>query len=162
MAVGEASAPAAEDEASTMPRIESRQAFGLMEQRFPGTHADSTGARVVFLASDGQPVITAENRAVTGMFVTEASDGPQVSGAVGPFQAGAVSKDGSTAYSTVAFTERADDLADRSRQHLEDAVDRARPSASASRCRPRRARSSRSSGWATEPTCWASPRAARS
>ncbi|MCT9075742.1 MMPL family transporter [Streptomyces fulvoviolaceus] len=121
-------APAAEDQTETMPGIESQQAFDLLEQRFPGTNADGASARVVFVAPDGQKITSAAHRAVIEKFVSEAADGSQVSSAVDPFQAKAVSKDASTAYSTVSFTEKADDLTDTSKSHLETAIGQARDS----------------------------------
>ena len=124
--VGAATAPAAPDEASSMSGIESQKAFDLLEQRFPGSTADGAGARVVFVAPDGQKVTATDSRAAIDRFVTEAADGSQVSGAVNPFQAKAVSKDATTAYSTVSFKAKADDLTDTTKKHLEDAIDQAR------------------------------------
>ncbi|MEU6257083.1 MMPL family transporter [Streptomyces sp. NPDC047043] len=123
-----ATAPAAEDRTDSMPGIESQKAFDLLEQRFPGTTANGASSRVVFVAPGGQKVTATANRTVIEKFVKEAADGSQVSGAVDPFQAQAVSKDGSTAYSTVSFNTRADDLTDAGRKHLETAIDRARDS----------------------------------
>ena len=123
---GAATAPAAEDQGETMPGIESQKAFDLLEQRFPGTNANGASARVVFIAPDGQKLAATGNRAVIEKFVAEAGDGSQVSGAVDPFKAGAVSKDGATAYSTVSFSAKADDLTDTSKKHVEAAVEQAR------------------------------------
>ncbi|MFJ4787858.1 MMPL family transporter [Streptomyces sp. NPDC088794] len=125
---GAVTAPAAEDQNQTMPGIESQQAFDLLEQRFPGTEADGASARVVFVAPAGQKVTGAGHRSAIEAFVSEAADGSQVSGAVDPFRAKAVSADGTTAYSTVSFTEKADDLTDTAKRHLETAIDRARES----------------------------------
>jgi putative drug exporter of the RND superfamily len=125
---GAATAPAAEDTSDSMPGIESQRAFDLLEQRFPGTAANGASSRVVFVAPGGQKVTAAGNRAVIERFVSEAADGSQVSGAVDPFKAQAVSEDGSTAYSTVSFGDKADDLTDASKKHLESAVARARAS----------------------------------
>ncbi|MEV7978169.1 MMPL family transporter [Streptomyces sp. NPDC086519] len=119
-------APAAADEGFTMPGIESQKAFDLMEKRFPGTTADAATARIVFIAPSGEKVTAAGNRAAIEKLVDEAADGSQVSGAVGPFQAKAVSKDGTTAYATVSFKAKADDLTDTSKKHLERAIDQAR------------------------------------
>ncbi|MER5433319.1 MMPL family transporter [Streptomyces sp. NPDC002588] len=123
-----AAAPAVEDPGSSMPGIESQKAFDLMEQRFPGTNAEGASARVVFVAPDGQKVTAAGHRAAIETFVAEAADGSQVSGAADPFQVKAVSADGSTAYSTVSFKEKADDLTDTAKGHLRTAIDKARAS----------------------------------
>ncbi|WP_158104693.1 MMPL family transporter [Streptomyces milbemycinicus] len=123
---GAVQAPAAPDEGSSMPGIESQKAFDLMEQRFPGAKADGASARIVFVAPDGQKITAAGNRAVIEKAVGEAADGTQVAGAVGPFQAKAVSKDASTAYATVTYKVKADDLTDASKKTLEDAIGQAR------------------------------------
>ena len=127
-AVGFAAAqpPTAADEGFTMPGIESQKAFDLLEQRFPGTAADGASARIVFIAPSGEKVTAGARKKAVEKLVDEAVDGSQVAAAVDPFQAKAVSKDGRTAYVTVSFTAKADDLTDASRQHLERAVDQAR------------------------------------
>ncbi|MFF1681435.1 MMPL family transporter [Streptomyces sp. NPDC058256] len=126
--LGAATAPAAPDASNSMPGIESQKAFDLMEQRFPGSTADGANARIVFVAPDGQKVTSSENRAVIEKFVAEASDGSQVASAVSPFQAKAVSEDASTAYSTVTYTAKADDLTDAAKNTLKAAVKEAQGS----------------------------------
>ncbi|MFD4557804.1 MMPL family transporter [Streptomyces sp. NPDC058469] len=121
-----AKAPAAPDDGFTMPGIESQRAFDLLEQRFPGTAADGASARIVFVAPNGGKVTATENRAAIEKLVTEAADGSQVASAVDPFAAKAVSKDTSTAYSTVTFKVKADDLTGAAKTHLERAIDTAR------------------------------------
>ncbi|MDX3229020.1 MMPL family transporter [Streptomyces sp. ME19-01-6] len=123
---GAAKAPAAPDTGDSMPGIESQRAFDLMDQRFPGAKADGASARIVFVAPDGQQVTTADNRAAVEKVVHEVADGPQVAGAVNPFRARAVSKDAGTAYATVTYKVKADDLTDASKKTLEDAVRQAR------------------------------------
>ncbi|WP_043260195.1 MMPL family transporter [Streptomyces hokutonensis] len=119
-------APAAPDDGFTMPGIESQKAFDLLEQRFPGTAADGASARIVFVAPNGEKVTATENKAAIEKLVTEAADGSQVASAVDPFAAKAVSKDASTAYSTVTFKVKADDLTGAAKTHLERAIDTAR------------------------------------
>ncbi|MDV9172100.1 MMPL family transporter [Streptomyces sp. W16] len=119
-------APAAPDDGFTMPGIESQKAFDLLEQRFPGTAADGANARIVFVAPNGEKVTATENRAAIEKLVTEAADGSQVASAVDPFAAKAVSADASTAYSTVTFKVKADDLTGAAKTHLERAIDTAR------------------------------------
>lgn len=125
---GAATAPAAPDASNSMPGIESQKAFDLMEQRFPGSTADGANARIVFVAPAGQKVTSSENRAVIEKFVAEASDGSQVASAVSPFQAKAVSEDASTAYSTVTYTAKADDLTDAAKNTLKAAIKEAQGS----------------------------------
>lgn len=50
----------------------------------------------------------------------------QVGRATGPFQADAVSEDGSTAYATVTFEVKAKDVGDAAKQDLEEAVEEGR------------------------------------
>ncbi|MFE2889415.1 MMPL family transporter [Streptomyces sp. NPDC059272] len=119
-------APAAPDDGFTMPGIESQRAFDLLEQRFPGTAADGASARIVFVAPSGEKVTASDNRAAIEKLVTEAADGSQVASAADPFTARAVSKDGTTAYSTVTFEVKADDLTGAAKTHLERAIDTAR------------------------------------
>ncbi|MFJ3895907.1 MMPL family transporter [Streptomyces sp. NPDC090083] len=119
-------APAAPDDGFTMPGIESQRAFDLLEQRFPGTAADGASARIVFVAPNGEKVTATDHRAAIEKLVTEAADGSQVASAVDPFTARAVSEDATTAYSTVTFTVKADDLTGTAKTHLERAIDTAR------------------------------------
>ncbi|NEB00338.1 MMPL family transporter [Streptomyces sp. SID13726] len=124
--LGALKAPAASDDEFSMPGIESQKAFDLMEQRFPGATADGATARVVFVAPDGQKVTAAGNRKAVEDTVGDLADGSQVASAVDPFQAKAVSKDGTTAYATVTYKVGASDLTDASKAQLEKAIEDAR------------------------------------
>ncbi|MGV9940741.1 MMPL family transporter [Streptomyces sp. NPDC003401] len=124
--LGALKAPGAADEQFSMPGIESQKAFDLLEQRFPGTSADGATARVVFVAPDGQKVTAAGNRRAVEDTVAGLADGPQVASAADPFQARAVSEDGSTAYATVTYEVAANELTDDSRTRLERALTDAR------------------------------------
>ncbi|MFG2951017.1 MMPL family transporter [Streptomyces adustus] len=127
--LGAAKAPASSDDnTSFMPGIEAQKAFDLIGERFPGASADGAAARIVFIAPDGQKVTSVANRAAVEKLVAEAADGPQVAGVVDPFTAKSVSKDGSTAYTTVDFKVAAGDLSDTDRAQLQSAVDEARDS----------------------------------
>jgi RND superfamily putative drug exporter len=125
---GAATAAAAPDTDNSMPGIESQKAFDLMDQRFPGSNAHGANARVVFVAPGGEKVTATENRAAIEKFVGEVADGSQVASAADPFQAQAVSEDASTAYATVTYEAKPDDLTDATKNHLEDAVKEARGS----------------------------------
>ncbi|MEU8751747.1 MMPL family transporter [Streptomyces chartreusis] len=126
--LGALKAPGAADEGFSMPGIESQKAFDLMEERFPGATADSATARVVFVAPGGEKVTAADNKKAVEEAVAELGDGSQVAAAVDPFQAKAVSRDGTTAYATVTYKVASNDLTDASRSHLEKALDDARDS----------------------------------
>ncbi|MBK3569294.1 MMPL family transporter [Streptomyces sp. MBT62] len=129
-ALGFASAKAADAPATTFstPGVESQRAFDLIQQRFPGAQADGAVARVVFVAPDGQKITTGKDRAAVVRLVDEVSGGPQVASAVNPFQANAVSKDATTAYSTITYTVQANDLSDTAKNNLRTAAAQARDS----------------------------------
>ncbi|MBW8817837.1 MAG: MMPL family transporter [Streptomyces sp.] len=124
--LGALKAPGAADEGFSMPGIESQKAFDLMEQRFPGATADGATARVVFVAPKGQKVTAADHRKAVEDTVADLADGSQVVSAVNPFQAKAVSEDGTTAYATVTYKVVANDLTDASKEQLEHALEEAR------------------------------------
>ncbi|MGW0744454.1 MMPL family transporter [Streptomyces sp. NPDC002817] len=127
--LGAAKAPAASDDGTSfMPGIEAQKAFDLIGERFPGGDANGADARIVFTAPDGEKVTAAGHRAAIESLVAEAADEPQVTGATNPFTAGAVSKDGSTAYATVDYKVKAADLTDADKAALEKAIDEARDS----------------------------------
>ncbi|WP_105967936.1 MMPL family transporter [Streptomyces geranii] len=127
--LGAVKAPAGSDDGTSfMPGIEAQKAFDLIGERFPGTDANGASARIVFVAPDGEKVTASGNRAAIGALVTEAADEPQVANAVSPFTAGAVSKDGSTAYATVNYKVAAADLTDTAKAALEKSVDKVRDS----------------------------------
>ncbi|GAA4980677.1 MMPL family transporter [Yinghuangia aomiensis] len=124
---GAAKAPAAPDDGFSMPGIESQHAFDLMDQRFPGTQADGAVARVVFVAPTGQQVTSDHNKAAIERVVADAGADSGVAGAVDPFTTrDAVSADGSTAYATVTFKEKANDLSAAEKQPLEHSIQQAR------------------------------------
>ncbi|MDH6625399.1 RND superfamily putative drug exporter [Streptomyces sp. LBL] len=118
-----ATAPAADDEGSFMPGIEAQKAFDLMDQRFPGSDSQGAGARIVFVAPDGQKITASDNRAAVDELVDKVAAGSQVDRAVSPFKAKAVSKDATTAYATVGYKVKAADLTDATKKTLESAID---------------------------------------
>ncbi|ASQ95885.1 MMPL family transporter [Streptomyces sp. 11-1-2] len=126
--LGALKAPGASDDGFSMPGIESQKAFDLMEQRFPGATADGATARVVFVAPGGEKVTATENKRAVEKAVADLADGTQVASAVDPFQAKAVSKDGTTAYATVTYKVAANDLTDAAKTQLERAIHTAQKS----------------------------------
>jgi RND superfamily putative drug exporter len=128
LGLGALKAPGASDEGFSMPGIESQKAFDLLNERFPGATADGATARVVFVAPSGEKVTATGHKQAVEKAVTELADGTQVASAVDPFRAKAVSKDGTTAYATVTYKVKANDLTDASRTHLERTLDEARHS----------------------------------
>lgn len=124
--LGASSASEAPDDSSSMPGIESQQAFDLINKRFPGAEADGAQARIVFVAEHGQQVTAGVNRSAIGKLVAAVADGPQVADATSPFGTNAVSEDKSTAYATVTYKVASDDLTDASKTDLTKAVEQAR------------------------------------
>ncbi|PPS90727.1 MMPL family transporter [Streptomyces sp. MH60] len=125
--LGAAKAPAAGDDGTSfMPGIEAQKAFDLIGERFPGSDANGANARIVFIASGEEKVTAKENRAAIDELVSTVAEGAQVDSTVDPFKAHAVSKDASTAYATVNYKVKADDLTDASKEGLERALGQAR------------------------------------
>ncbi|CAM5678638.1 MMPL family transporter OS=Streptomyces alboniger OX=132473 GN=CP975_14590 PE=4 SV=1 [Streptomyces alboniger] len=127
LGAGAAKAPGASDDGTSfMPGIEAQKAFDLIDERFPGSDADGASARIVFIAPDGKKVTESGHRAAIDKLVDEAGTGRQVASVTSPFRSDAVSEDASTAYATVNFKVKADDLTDSSKTALEKSVDEAR------------------------------------
>ncbi|MFD7132804.1 MMPL family transporter [Streptomyces sp. NPDC059894] len=124
--VGAASAPAAGSTSFSIPGTEAQKAFDLLEQRFPGMSADGATARVVFQAPDGEKMTDAAHKATVEKTVKELSDGSEVASVADPFQAKAVSEDGTIAYASVKYDVSGMELEDSSREALEDAAENAR------------------------------------
>ncbi|MFE4831974.1 MMPL family transporter [Streptomyces sp. NPDC056672] len=119
-------APAAPDDGFAMPGTESQKAFDLLDQRFPSGNSEGADARLVFVAPDGQKITATRYKEAIDEAVTAVADGGQVATALDPFDAHAVSKDDSTAYSSISYAEKAEDLTDATKKTLTDAADGAR------------------------------------
>ncbi|MFJ2130591.1 MMPL family transporter [Streptomyces sp. NPDC087845] len=118
-----AKAPTAAEDGFSMPGTESQKAFDLLDQRFPGGNSNTADARIVFVGPKGQKVTAAANKAAVEKIVANVASGSQVKGALNPFDmAGAVSKDGTTAYSTISYDVQSIDLTDATTKALEDAA----------------------------------------
>ncbi|MFF7790021.1 MMPL family transporter [Streptomyces sp. NPDC007991] len=124
--VGAAGAPAAGNSSFSIPGTEAQKAFDLLEQRFPGTSADGATARVVFKAPSGEKMTDPGNKTTVQETVKELSDGSEVVRVTDPYQAKAVSKDGTVAYAQVSYKVSGMELEDSSRDALEDSAQDAR------------------------------------
>ncbi|MFF4080031.1 MMPL family transporter [Streptomyces sp. NPDC001777] len=114
-------APTAAEDGFSMPGTESQKAFDLLDRRFPGGGSNGAEARIVFVAPEGQKVTAGANRAAVERIVADVAAGDQVKAALAPFSTpGTVSKDGRTAYSTVAYDAPGTDLTDATTGALED------------------------------------------
>ncbi|MFF4502630.1 MMPL family transporter [Streptomyces sp. NPDC001401] len=124
--VGAASAPAAGSTSFSIPGTEAQKAFDLLEQRFPGMSADGATGRVVFKAPAGEKMTDADNKATVEKTVKELADGSEVVSVADPYQAHAVSKDGTVAYASVKYKVSGMELKDASRDALKEAAQDAR------------------------------------
>ncbi|MEV5899345.1 MMPL family transporter [Streptomyces sp. NPDC052127] len=124
--VGAASAPAAGTTSFSIPGVEAQKAFDLLEQRFPGASADGGTGRIVFKAPEGQKMTDAANKATVEKTVDALGDGSEVASVTDPFTTGAVSKDGTVAYTSVKYDVPGMELKDSTRDALEKAGDEAR------------------------------------
>ncbi|MDH6222394.1 MMPL family transporter [Streptomyces pseudovenezuelae] len=121
-----AMAPAGEEEELSMPGTESQKAFDLLDERFPQSNSQGAEARLVFQAPDGQRVTARENKAAVEDTLGSLDGDDQVASATDPYETGAVSEDGTIAYSTVTYTADAVDLTEQTKSALEDAASQAR------------------------------------
>ncbi|WP_405541132.1 MMPL family transporter [Streptomyces phaeochromogenes] len=121
-----AMAPAAEDEGLSMPGTESQKAFDLLDERFPQGNSQGAEARLVFQAPDGERVTAQGNRTAVEETLGSLEGGSQVASASDPYETGAVSEDGTIAYSTVTYTADVIDLTEATKSALEDAAEQAR------------------------------------
>ncbi|WP_456694983.1 MMPL family transporter [Aeromicrobium sp. P5_D10] len=119
-------APAGDEEDISMPGTESQKAFDLLDERFPQSSSQGAEARLVFQAPDGQQVTATKHKVAVEEAIASLGAGEQVAEATDPFQTGAVSEDGTIAYSTITYTADAVDLTGSTKDALEDAADQAR------------------------------------
>ncbi|MFE7353808.1 MMPL family transporter [Streptomyces sp. NPDC057543] len=119
---GAASASTATSSSFSIPGTEAQRAFDLLEQRFPDASADGATARVVFKAPDDQKMTDPANKAEVNRLADALKSGSdQVASVTDPYTAGAVSKNGSTAYVSVSYKVNSMELTDATRTALEDA-----------------------------------------
>ncbi|WP_016908996.1 MMPL family transporter [Streptomyces xiaopingdaonensis] len=126
IAASSASSPPDDDFA--LPGTEAQQAFDVMEERFPDANAEGATARMVFRAPDGEKITATDHRAAVREVVGELGGEDQAAMASDPYaQGGAgVSKDGSTAYSSVTYEVGAMDITDETRESIESAAQQGR------------------------------------
>ncbi|AKZ53732.1 Membrane protein YdfJ [Streptomyces ambofaciens ATCC 23877] len=124
--VAASTAPAPPEDSFSMPGTESQKAFDLLDERFPAASAEGATARVVIRAPDGGKISDPAGRDRVEDLVTALGDGPQVASVADPFEADAVSEDGTTAYASVTYKVNAMELTDQARDALTAATDDAR------------------------------------
>ncbi|MFJ1994988.1 MMPL family transporter [Streptomyces asiaticus] len=127
--VGAATASQPANDSFSIPGTEAQKAFDLLEQRFPGGNADGATARVVFRAPSGEKMTDPDNKAVVTKTVAELkASSPQVASVADPYQARAVSKDGTTAYILTSYKVNAMELEDPAKDGLKEVGDKAQKS----------------------------------
>ena len=124
--VAAASAPGAGSTSFSIPGTEAQKAFDLLEQRFPGMSADGATARVVFKAPKGGKMTDTAPKAAVETLVGTLARGHEVATVADPYQAKAISRDGTVAYATVKYKAKGVELAGSTRDALKKAAQDAR------------------------------------
>ncbi|MFD9355966.1 MMPL family transporter [Streptomyces sp. NPDC060031] len=128
---GAASASAPTSGSFSIPGTEAQKAFDLLDQRFPGMAADGATARIVIKAPAGEKVDSPAVKDQVNKIVSDLKNGPgkeQISSVADPYEAKAVSQDGSTAYVSVKYTVSGMELKDPTRDALKESGDAAKAS----------------------------------
>ncbi|MFZ3470854.1 MMPL family transporter [Streptomyces sp. 4.24] len=128
---GAASASAPTSGSFSIPGTEAQKAFDLLDQRFPGMAADGATARIVIKAPAGEKVDSAAVKPQVEKMVSELKDGvgrDQIASVANPFEAQAVSQDGSTAYISVKYKVSSMELTDPTREALKESGTEAKAS----------------------------------
>jgi putative drug exporter of the RND superfamily len=94
----------------SIPGTESQKALDLVGERMPGSGADAASARVVFVAEAGEKVSDARPAAAVTAALSRITALPDVASVSDPFATKTVSRDGSTAYATVTYTIKAEEI----------------------------------------------------
>ncbi|MFE1905710.1 MMPL family transporter [Streptomyces gardneri] len=124
VAASTAAAPPADT--FSMPGTESQKAFDLLQEKFPDARADGAAARVVIRAPGTEKITSPTRKAQVEQLVKDLSAAPQVARVADPFEARAVSADGTTAYAYVTYEAGATALTDAAHDGLDDALEEAR------------------------------------
>ncbi|MFJ3723968.1 MMPL family transporter [Streptomyces sp. NPDC090045] len=120
---GAASAGAPTSGSFSIPGTEAQKAFDLLDEKFPGMAADGATARIVIKAPEGAKVTDPGPKAEVQKIVAGLKSGPgaeQISSVADPYEAQAVSQDGSTAYISAKYDVSGMELKDETREALKD------------------------------------------
>ncbi|MFJ3925527.1 MMPL family transporter [Streptomyces sp. NPDC090022] len=118
---GAATAAAPSSGSFSIPGTEAQRAFDMLDERFPGQSADGATARIVIKAPAGGSVNDPGVKSQVEKIVTGLKDGPgkeQIASVTDPYQAQAISHDGSIAYVTATYKVSGMELTDASRDAL--------------------------------------------
>ncbi|MFC0602374.1 MMPL family transporter [Streptomyces palmae] len=121
---GAASVSAVSGDSITIPGTEAQRAFDLLDERFPGSHADGATARVVFRAPSGEKLTDAAHRDAICRVLDELRGGPgsgRIARITDPYRMNGVSDDGRVAYAQVFYRDKSFELDDADRDALRQA-----------------------------------------
>ncbi|MFF5446916.1 MMPL family transporter [Streptomyces sp. NPDC012888] len=121
---GAATASAPSAGSFSIPGTEAQRAFDLLEERFPEMSADGATARIVIKAPEGAKVTDPAVKTQVEKIVSDLRNGPgkdQIASVADPYQAQAVSNDGSVAYISAKYKVSGMELTDDTREALKDA-----------------------------------------
>ncbi|GAB3496943.1 MMPL family transporter [Amycolatopsis cihanbeyliensis] len=107
----------------SIPGTESQQAIDHLSERFPQAAAGGGTARVVMAAPEGETFADPANRAAAEQVVNQLRGAPEVANVADPFQAKAVSPDGSVALAQVSYEVMGFELSEADRDALMAAAD---------------------------------------
>ncbi|WP_216208328.1 MMPL family transporter [Amycolatopsis aidingensis] len=107
----------------SIPGTESQQAIDHLSERFPQAAAGGGTARVVMAAPEGETVADPANRAAIEQVVNRLRDAPEVANVADPFQAKAISPDGSVALAQVSYQVMGFELSEADREALLSAAE---------------------------------------
>ncbi|MFI1368396.1 MMPL family transporter [Streptomyces griseochromogenes] len=124
--VAASSAPPPPTDTFSMPGTQSQKAVDLLKEKFPAASADGASARVVVRAPSNQKISNPKPKKNVAALVEDLSKAPQVVAASDPFTTGAVSKDGTTAYTIVTYKVTALKVSDKAHDALSKAAADAR------------------------------------
>ncbi|WP_306336646.1 MMPL family transporter [Streptomyces sp. KL118A] len=119
-------APSPPEDSFSMPGTESQKAFDRLEKNFPDASADGASARVVIRAPKGEKLTEGQPKSEVDRLVDSIGKGPQVSSVDDPYAAKSISKDGTTAYTSVTYKVPATELTDEARDALTKSTDTTR------------------------------------
>ncbi|MFG3207671.1 MMPL family transporter [Streptomyces sp. NPDC048192] len=126
--VAAASAPPPPADTFSMPGTESQKAFDLLKEKFPAANADGATARVVLRAPRGHRLAEPKVKTEVEDLVARLGKAPEVAAVSDPFQANAVSRDGTTGYAVATYKVAATKLDDKAHDALTAALDGSRRS----------------------------------
>ncbi|MFJ9895574.1 MMPL family transporter [Streptomyces sp. NPDC091280] len=104
----------------TIPGSQSQRALDLLGKEFPQASASGATARVVFETADGKKLTSGSAKSEVDTLVADLKKAPQVANVSDPYTAGAVSKDGTIAYTQVTFKVAQSDVSDAAKDALHE------------------------------------------